>query len=307
MRIEQLRHVVEIARCGSMRQAALNLYISQPNLSVSIQNLEEEVGYQIFTRSSRGMQLTKAGKAFVDYAAPIVSQFERLTNLKQDIGQLQSNYFSVAILPYRYLTEAAIQLYNRHLATPIHLSLMDGDRSSIIEMVANNEVELGVLGIFSPFYEEMVRQLEEKELRFVRLDQNKVCALIGKAHPQFYSENDYITCEELRGKTLVGFDEMESGPFSPLPDILGLGNEVCTHRIYAKSWSIILDIVRSTDSFSIVATNRKAYTTIPYYDGVRSLELLDCDCYNIMGWITRKNAVLSDLAMEFLSILSSYF
>lgn len=307
MRIEQLRHVVEIARCGSMRQAALNLYISQPNLSVSIQNLEEEVGYQIFTRSSRGMQLTKAGKAFVDYAAPVVSQFERLTNLKQDIGQLQSNYFSVAILPYRYLTEAAIQLYNRHLATPIHLSLMDGDRSSIIEMVANNEVELGVLGIFSPFYEEMVRQLEEKELRFVRLDQIKVCALIGKAHPQFYSENDYITCEELRGKTFVGFDEMESGPFSPLPDILGLGNEVCPHRIYAKSWSIILDIVRSTDSFSIVATNRKAYTTIPYYDGVRSLELLDCDCYNIMGWITRKNAVLSDLAMEFLSILSSYF
>lgn len=307
MRIEQLRHVVEIARCGSMRQAALNLYISQPNLSVSIQNLEEEVGYQIFTRSSRGMQLTKAGKAFVDYAAPIVSQFERLTNLKQDIGQLQSNYFSIAILPYRYLTEAAIQLYNRHLATPIHLSLMDGDRSSIIEMVANNEVELGVLGIFSPFCEEMVRQLEEKELRFVRLDQIKVCALIGKAHPQFYSENDYITCEELRGKTFVGFDEMESGPFSPLPDILGLGNEVCPHRIYAKSWFIILDIVRSTDSFSIVATNRKAYTTIPYYDGVRSLELLDCDCYNIMGWITRKNAVLSDLAMEFLSILSSYF
>ena len=307
MRIEQLRHVVEIARCGSMRQAALNLYISQPTLSVSIQNLEEEVGYQIFTRSSRGMQLTKAGQAFVDYAAPIVSQFERLTNLKQDIGQLQSNYFSVAILPYRYLTEAAIQLYNRHLAAPIHLSLMDGDRSSIIEMVANNEVELGVLGIFSPFYEEMVRQLEEKELRFVRLDQIKVCALIGKAHPQFYSENDYITCEELRGKTFVGFDEMESGPFSPLPDILGLGNEVCLHRIYAKSWSIILDIVRSTDSFSIVATNRKAYTTIPYYDGVRSLELLDCDCYNIMGWITRKNAVLSDLAMEFLSILSSYF
>ena len=49
MRIEQLRHVVEVARCGSMRQAALNLYISQPNLSVSIQNLEEEVGYQIFT------------------------------------------------------------------------------------------------------------------------------------------------------------------------------------------------------------------------------------------------------------------
>ena len=307
MRSEQLRHVVESARCGSKRQAALNLYISQPNLSVSIQNLEEEVGYQIFTRSSRGMQLTKAGKAFVDYAAPIVSQFERLTNLKQDIGQLQSNYFSVAILPYRYLTEAAIQLYNRHLATPIHLSLMDGDRSSIIEMVANNEVELGVLGIFSPFYEEMVRQLEKKELRFVRLDQIKVCALIGKAHPQFYSENDYITCEELRGKTFVGFDEMESGPFSPLPDILGLGNEVCPHRIYAKSWSIILDIVRSTDSFSIVATNRKAYTTIPYYDGVRSLELLDCDCYNIMGWITRKNAVLSDLAMEFLSILSSYF
>lgn len=100
---------------------------------------------------------------------------------------------------------------------------------------------------------------------------------------------------------------MESGPFSPLPDILGLGNEVCPHRIYAKSWSIILDIVRSTDSFSIVATNRKAYTTIPYYDGVRSLELLDCDCYNIMGWITRKNAVLSDLARNFCRFCQAIF
>ncbi len=54
MNISDLKSVLAIARYGSINKAAKELYIAQPNLSKSIQNLEKEYGIQIFERSSRG-------------------------------------------------------------------------------------------------------------------------------------------------------------------------------------------------------------------------------------------------------------
>ena len=55
MDLQQLRNVQEVARCGSISRAAKNLYMSQPNLSKSIRELEEELGIEIFIR--RGKRL----------------------------------------------------------------------------------------------------------------------------------------------------------------------------------------------------------------------------------------------------------
>lgn len=48
MTIQQLQYVLEIARCGSASRAAKNLFLSQPNLSSAIKNLEQELGFPIF-------------------------------------------------------------------------------------------------------------------------------------------------------------------------------------------------------------------------------------------------------------------
>ncbi|MEN2259463.1 LysR family transcriptional regulator [Paraclostridium benzoelyticum] len=64
MQINQLRYFIEVARTGSMNQAASNLFISQPNLSKAIVNLEEEFKIKIFDRTNRGVKLTKEGKDF---------------------------------------------------------------------------------------------------------------------------------------------------------------------------------------------------------------------------------------------------
>lgn len=64
MTIQQLQYVLEIARCGSASRAAKNLFLSQPNLSSAIKNLEQELGFPIFERTSAGMKLTPAGSAW---------------------------------------------------------------------------------------------------------------------------------------------------------------------------------------------------------------------------------------------------
>jgi len=61
MRLEQLSHIIEIARQRSFSRAAEKLYISQPALSVSIKNLEAELGKVLFKRTNKGIALTSDG------------------------------------------------------------------------------------------------------------------------------------------------------------------------------------------------------------------------------------------------------
>ena len=59
LKLEQLSEIIQIANMGSFSEAARVLYISQPNLSRSVKQLEEELGFEIFVRKSDGVVLTE--------------------------------------------------------------------------------------------------------------------------------------------------------------------------------------------------------------------------------------------------------
>lgn len=65
MTIEQLRYFYEVAKCLNFSMAARNLYISQPNLTKYIANLEKELGFKLFDRSTHHCRLTDAGEQFM--------------------------------------------------------------------------------------------------------------------------------------------------------------------------------------------------------------------------------------------------
>ena len=68
MNISQIKYVLEVAKSSSISKAATRLYISQPALSTSIKELEEELGIVLFERTSKGIRLTDEGREFVSYA-----------------------------------------------------------------------------------------------------------------------------------------------------------------------------------------------------------------------------------------------
>ena len=78
MNINQIRYVLEVASSSSMRAASTKLYVSQPALSASIRELEEELGILIFERTNKGISLTDEGREFVSYAKKAISQYEIL-------------------------------------------------------------------------------------------------------------------------------------------------------------------------------------------------------------------------------------
>jgi LysR family hca operon transcriptional activator len=75
MELRHLRYFVAVAEAGSLTVAAeQKLHTSQPSLSRQIRDLEDEVGTQLLTRKARGIDLTPAGRVFLDHARSVLSQ-----------------------------------------------------------------------------------------------------------------------------------------------------------------------------------------------------------------------------------------
>ncbi len=76
MTILQLKYVIAIASSTSIREAARKMLVSQPALSATIHELEEELGIKIFERNNKGVSLSEEGREFLAYAKQAVSQYK---------------------------------------------------------------------------------------------------------------------------------------------------------------------------------------------------------------------------------------
>ena len=69
MTLQQLKYVDAVADCGSISEAARQVFVSQPTLTEAIRTLEEELRMAIFTRSSRRITVTREGEEFLASAS----------------------------------------------------------------------------------------------------------------------------------------------------------------------------------------------------------------------------------------------
>lgn len=105
MTLQQLHQVITIAESRSMNEASRKLFVSQPNLSAVVRELEEEAGITIFILSNRGIVLTPEGEEFIGYAKQVVEQYHLL----------ESRYISSASKRNFPCLCSIIPLRSRHL------------------------------------------------------------------------------------------------------------------------------------------------------------------------------------------------
>lgn len=75
------KYALEVEQAGSISQAAQNLYMAQPNLSKAIKDLEQELGYSIFTRNSNGIKVTEKGDEFLYHAKKMMEQLAEMEKI----------------------------------------------------------------------------------------------------------------------------------------------------------------------------------------------------------------------------------
>ena len=68
MTLQQLKYAVTVAECRTISKAAEKVFISQPSLTAAIRQLEDEMNVKIFSRTNKGIEITKDGEIFLSYA-----------------------------------------------------------------------------------------------------------------------------------------------------------------------------------------------------------------------------------------------
>jgi LysR family hca operon transcriptional activator len=105
MELRHLRYFIAVAEAGSLTVAAQQtLHTSQPSLSRQIRDLEDEVGAQLLTRRARGIELTPAGRAFLEHARSVLSQVEAAAEAARRVAHPAKPCFSMGFLTGHELT-----------------------------------------------------------------------------------------------------------------------------------------------------------------------------------------------------------
>ena len=105
MELRHLRYFVAVAETESLTLAAeTKLHTSQPSLSRQIRDLEEEVGVQLLTRRARGIELTPAGRAFLDHARAVLSQADAAGEAARRVAHPTKPCFNMGFLTGHELT-----------------------------------------------------------------------------------------------------------------------------------------------------------------------------------------------------------
>jgi LysR family transcriptional regulator, cys regulon transcriptional activator len=147
MKLQQLRYIVEVARCGlNVTDAAANLYTSQPGISKQIRLLEDELGVQIFQRSGKHFaSITPAGLAIIKRAEQVLLQVKNIKDLAHEFADEGSGSLSIATTHTQacYALPSTIQKFReRYPKITLHIHM--GTPGQIAEMAARSEVDFAI-------------------------------------------------------------------------------------------------------------------------------------------------------------------
>lgn len=194
MTLQQLIYLVTAAECGNMTEAAVKLYISQPSLSAAIRNLEEEMGVTAFSRTNKGITVTREGEELLSYARMLLEQSENMKdhfcNSKHQIPK-----FSVSCQHYSFAVNAFVDVIKTFDADRYNFIMRETQTGEIIDDVANGKSEIGIIFLSEHNEEILSKLIRNNNLIFEELYVAKPHIFIYKHHP--LAKKDKITLDDL--------------------------------------------------------------------------------------------------------------
>ena len=145
--LDQLRILKAIAAEGSFKRAADSLYVSQPAVSLQVQNLEKQLSVPLFDRGGRRAQLTEAGHLLLAYGEKVLSLCQETCRAIEDLQNLQGGTLIVGASQTTgtYLLPRMIGMF-RHKYPDVSVQLQVHSTRRTSWSVANGQVDLAIIG-----------------------------------------------------------------------------------------------------------------------------------------------------------------
>lgn len=143
------RYVDEVARAGSLRQAAERLNMNASALQRRIQDVEEDLGAALFERLPSGMRLTAAGEAFIRWVRSQASDLERVQSQIEDLAGMRRGLVRIACSQAlaAYLLPQEIARFTKAFPL-VHFAVTVRDYSNAVDMLRAYEADLAL--VFQP-------------------------------------------------------------------------------------------------------------------------------------------------------------
>lgn len=298
----QIRYMIEVAKTGSVNQAARNLFISQSSLSNAIQSVETEFGRKIFSRSTRGMTLTPFGRQFIAYITPIERQLRQLYAMRNTTALTSQTTLSVISNGFYYLSDIAETMGRRHREGGLHLSLREEYSGNVTDAVVSGDADIAVVRIWSCYRDQLLERFLSANLLYHPVCEMQLGVDVGPQNPFYNSQEEDILPEQLAGYPQIMDESLDCGPYADIFPRIGLPVE--RTRYIVNSRAATYEILNKTDGY--VLNSRRVQKTGKINFGAyewRFLLFRNCEISSEIGWVSRESSVLSAEAREFVRLL----
>ncbi|MBQ7340399.1 MAG: LysR family transcriptional regulator [Clostridia bacterium] len=216
MNIQHIKYAVEIANTRSISKAAKNLYTSQPNLSRAIKELESELKIKIFSRSSKGIEVTVEGEEFLLYARNALAQIKRIEAISETHNKVKER-ISVSVPRASFFSYAFAEFSKEMQSHPsIELVYKETNSMRTIINVISQEYDLGIVRYQSTFDRYFTNFFEEKKLNYEIMNEFSYVLLVSKNSP--LAEKNEIVEEDLKDMVEISHGDPYV-PTLPLIDV----------------------------------------------------------------------------------------
>lgn len=294
MTLQQLKYIIKIVECGSISEAAKQLFISQPSLSNTVKELESELGIEIFYRTAKGISLSVDGREFLSYARQVIEQTELLE--QRYLGKKPSKQLcSVSTQHYAFAVNAFVNLLKALDVDEYEFTLRETRTYEIIEDVKNLRSELGIIYLSNFNEKVLIKLLKENHLTFNLLFEAAPHVFISSLHP--LAGETKVSLEDLDDYPFLAFEQGEYNSFYFSEEILSTFPRKKTIHVSDRAtlFNLLIGLNGYTICTGVLSSDLNG-------DNIVSVPL-ETDEIMRVGWIVNEQAHLSAIAMNYIAEL----
>ena len=296
MNIQQLRYVVAISNSGTFREAAEKMYVSQPSLSISVRDLEKELGFKIFRRTSSGTFLTRRGMEFYEKAQELVKGFDVFQNQYANPEE-EKKEFSISSQHYDFLPPLITQfsvLYPENK----DFRIFESTTVQILDEVAQGHSELGIIYLNKQNTKGIMQRVDKLGLEVIDLIPFQTHIYLRKGHP--LAKKESLVMEDLAHLPTVRFTQEKDEYLYYSENFVDTSSSSQLFNVTDRA--TLNGILERTDAYA----TGSGFLDSQSVNGITVIPLID-DLDNKMVYVKREEVDLSPVAEKFAQVMEAYF
>ena len=296
MNIQQLRYVVAIANSGTFREAAEKMYVSQPSLCISVRDLEKELGFKIFRRTSSGTFLTRRGMEFYEKAQELVKGFDVFQNQYANPEE-EKKEFSISSQHYDFLPPLITQ-FSVLYPDNKNFRIFESTTVQILDEVAQGHSELGIIYLNKQNTKGIMQRVDKLGLEVIDLIPFQTHIYLRKGHP--LAKKESLVMEDLAHLPTVRFTQEKDEYLYYSENFVDTSSSSQLFNVTDRA--TLNGILERTDAYA----TGSGFLDSQSVNGITVIPLID-DLDNKMVYVKREEVDLSPVAEKFVQVMEAYF